>query len=66
MKTSMAYRMYRLYFNSNADNHKLFGNRVHNPINGTSASDKKEANVAALVRLGLIIAATVATVLIVS
>ena len=34
MKTSMAYRMYRLYFNSNSDNYQLFGNRVHNPLNG--------------------------------
>jgi len=61
MKTSMAYRLYRLYFNSNADNHELFGNRVHNPINATTSLNRKEANNAALMRFGLIVAATVAT-----
>lgn len=35
MKTSMAYRLFRVYFNSNSDNHELFGNRVHNPLNGS-------------------------------
>ena len=34
MKTSMAYRLFRLYFNSNSDNYHVFGNRVHNPLNG--------------------------------
>jgi len=33
MKTSMAYRLFRLYFNDNADNYSLFGNRVHSPLN---------------------------------
>jgi hypothetical protein len=58
MKTSMAYRLYRLYFNSNAHNHELFGNRVHNPMNAT-AINRKEANIAALTRFGLIVAAAV-------
>lgn len=36
MKTSMAYRLFRLYFNSHSDNHALFGNRVHNMSNEAS------------------------------
>jgi|GEM_PF-2264236 len=57
MKTSMAYRLYRLYFNSNADNHALFGNRVHNPINGAALANRKDANQAAVARIILTAAA---------
>ncbi len=57
MKTSMAYRLYRLYFNSNADNHTLFGNRVHNPINGTLTASRKAANQAAITRAALALGA---------
>jgi hypothetical protein len=54
MKTSMAYRLYRLYFNSNADNHQLFGSRVYNPLN----QDDRPANEvqSALIRATLIFA----------
>lgn len=62
MKTSMAYRLYRLYFNSNADNHALFGNRVHNPMNGAASMDRKTANQAAIARTVLTVAA-IATVI---
>lgn len=55
MKTSMAYRLYRLYFNSNADNHELFGNRVHNPMNAVTSLSNKEASIAALTRIGLLV-----------
>lgn len=59
MKTSMAYRLYRLYFNSNADNHQLFGNRVHNPINEENGviSTQAQASVVRLVLIGAAIAA---------
>lgn len=57
MKTSMAYRLYRLYFNSNADNHALFGNRVHNPLNGAVSMDRRNANQAAIARIVLTVAA---------
>ena len=53
MKTSMAYRLYRLYFNSNADNHELFGNRVHNPLNENNTNTNTIS--AALMRFGLIL-----------
>ena len=39
MKTSFAYRLFRLYFNANSDNHELFGNRVHNPLNSVNRSE---------------------------
>ncbi len=61
MKTSMAYRLYRLYFNSNADNHELFGSRVHNPMNATSLN-RREATIAAFTRFGLIAAAAAAII----
>jgi len=53
MKTSMAYRLYRLYFNSNADNHELFGNRVHNPLNKSNLDQNQTS--AAVTRMGLIL-----------
>jgi len=56
MKTSMAYRLYRLYFNSNSDNHQLFGNRVYNPLNVQSEQRKDEIS-ASLLRALLIAAA---------
>ena len=55
MKTSMAYRLFRLYFNSNADNHQLFGNRVYNPLNGSNSS--KDAFWASLGRVLIVLAA---------
>lgn len=64
MKTSMAYRLYRLYFNSNADNHQLFGNRVHNPING--ALDTNGQLKPALIRGALIVAVLASLVAIVA
>ena len=66
MKTSMAYRLYRLYFNSNADNHELFGNRVHNPMNAATSLNRREGNIAALTRFGLIVAAAATTIAIVA
>lgn len=52
MKTSMAYRTFRAYFNDHADNFETFGSRVHNPSNGKA---NKEGTVsAALVRTFLI------------
>ena len=55
MKTSMAYRLYRLYFNSNSHNHQLFGNRVYSPLNA-QASVKKDQLIAGLVRVLMILA----------
>lgn len=54
MKTSMAYRLYRLYFNSHADNHQLFGNRVYNPMN--LPQNKKDQVSAALLRVLILLA----------
>jgi len=59
MKTSMAYRLFRLYFNDNADNYSLFGNRVHSPLNEEQAAGQTSA---ALVRV-LFIAGTIAAVI---
>ena len=59
MKTSMAYRLYRLYFNSNADNHQLFGNRVYNPINEENGVISTQAQ-ASVLRLVLFVAAIAA------
>ncbi len=56
MKTSMAYRLFRLYFNSNSDNHELFGNRVHNPLNGTFKSEFWTNNAEVLLRGSAVIA----------
>ena len=53
MKTSMAYRLFRLYFNSNSDNHQVFGNRVYNPLNGQARN--KDQHLAALIRVFLIL-----------
>ncbi len=39
MKTSIAYRLFRLYFNDHSDNHELFGNRVHNPLNEANKTE---------------------------
>jgi hypothetical protein len=50
MKTSMAYRMFRLYFNSHSDNHEVFGNRVHNPSNTTTKNDVLSENIVAILR----------------
>lgn len=63
MKTSMAYRLYRLYFNSNADNHQLFGNRVYNPINEENGVLSAQTG-ASVFRLVLIVAviATIASI----
>ena len=58
MKTSMAYRLFRLYFNSNSDNYQLFGSRVNNPMNGTA--DEKSLNQGTFVRLLLILVTAVA------
>lgn len=55
MKTSMAYRLYRLYFNSNADNYQLFGNRVYNPLNGQNLSSDQFS--AAFVRILILLVA---------
>jgi len=63
MKTSLAYRLYRLYFNSNADNHQLFGNRVYSPLNGQS--DRKDDFSAALIRALMILAVVGALTIIV-
>lgn len=52
MKTSMTYRTFRLYFNNHADNFDLFGNRVYSPLNGKA--DKRDQNLAAVIRLSLI------------
>ena len=60
MKTSMAYRLFRLYFNSNSDNHELFGNRVHNPLNGTSQNDFWANNAEVLLRGSAVIALGIA------
>lgn len=49
MKTSMAYRLFRLYFNSHSGNFRLFGNRVHNPMNGTTTMGMSHGT-AAIVR----------------
>ena len=54
MKTSMAYRLFRLYFNSNADNYQLFGNRVYNPMNGVMAT--KDAFWVSIVRVLIVLA----------
>lgn len=53
MKTSMAYRLFRVYFNSNANNFQLFGNRVYNPLNGTI--DQKSQHLGAIIRATLIL-----------
>ena len=61
MKTSMAYRLFRLYFNNNSDNHELFGNRVHSPINESKVNQVNQTE-GAWVRtamIGLIMAAMV-------
>lgn len=50
MKTSMAYRLFRLYFNSNSDNHELFGNRVHNPANSMAKRELISDNIIAILR----------------
>lgn len=50
MKTSMAYRLFRLYFNSNSDNHELFGNRVHNPSNNVAKREMLSDNIIAILR----------------
>lgn len=50
MKTSMSYRLYRLYFNAHSDNHELFGNRVHNPSNAMAKNDFLSENIVALLR----------------
>ena len=52
MKTSMAYRTFRSFFNANSENFDLFGNRVHNPNNGRMKAD--DAFSAALIRTFLI------------
>jgi len=59
MKTSMAYRLFRLYFNENADNFSLFGNRVHNPMNAQQDSTQVSA---ALIRTLLIALGTAAII----
>jgi len=59
MKTSMAYRLFRLYFNDNADNHSLFGNRVHNPLNADLGTSQFSA---ALIRAVLVVAVIAAIV----
>lgn len=56
MKTSMAYRLYRLYFNSNSNNHQLFGNRVYNPINEENGVISTQAQ-ASVLRVVLMVAA---------
>lgn len=53
MKTSMAYRLFRVYFNSNANNFHLFGSRVYNPLNGTA--DQKSQTRGAIIRITLIL-----------
>ncbi len=63
MKTSMAYRLFRLYFNANSDNHELFGNRVHSPLNELEVAQQKAAE-AAWVRTGMIALIMAALVLI--
>lgn len=50
MKTSIGYRMFRLYFNTHSDNHEVFGNRVHNPSNTTSSNDFLSENIVAILR----------------
>lgn len=55
MKTSINYRNYRSFFNSNANNHSLFGNRVHNPINSSSSRGLKANHVAALIRGAIVV-----------
>ena len=59
MKTSMAYRLFRLYFNDNADNHTLFGNRVHSPLNADRDNPQLSA---AFIRIVLIIGTLAAIV----
>ena len=54
MKTSMAYRLFRLYFNSNSDNYQVFGNRVYNPINGTT--EQTDSILGAVIRAVLVAA----------
>lgn len=46
----MAYRLFRLYFNSHADNHEVFGNRVHNPLNGSLRNEFWTNNAEVLLR----------------
>jgi hypothetical protein len=60
MKTSMAYRLFRLYFNSNYENHEIFGNRVHNPLNGTQTRSFWANNTEVLLRGSAVIALGVA------
>ena len=55
----MAYRLFRLYFNDNADNNSLFGNRVHNPLNEEHVIPQTSG---ALVRALLIIGAIAAVI----
>ncbi len=59
MKTSMAYRLYRMYFNDNADNFLLFGNRVHSPLNDEQTPSQTSA---ALVRVLLILGGIAAVI----
>ncbi len=54
MKTSMAYRLFRLYFNSNSENYDLFGSRVHNPVNG-KAEKNKDQFIASMIRILLVL-----------
>lgn len=63
MKTSIAYRKFRLYYNANQDNHELFGSRVFNPVNA-SIVQKSESEQGSLVRLSIIGGALVSIVLI--
>ena len=56
MKTSMAYRLFRLYFNSHADDYALFGSRVNNPMNGKAEQGNQQVT-AAWVRFALAAAA---------
>ncbi len=62
MKTSMAYRLFRLYFNSNSDNHELFGNRVHNPLNGAQRKAFWANNAELLLRGSAVIALGIALI----
>jgi len=59
MKTSMAYRLFRLYFNDNADNYSLFGNRVHSPLNADQVAPQTSA---AVIRTVLIVGAIAAVI----
>ena len=55
MKTSMGYRLFRLYFNDHSNDFELFGSRVHNPKNPEADQPFTHANSTAILRTALAI-----------